>query len=991
MSEPADPSAAPDSRGFGAWWRDAGVARAIRLSLFAAAVIAASLAYRGHLNPNAPWTAWLWQLALGVALLVAALWEGEGASSGRLRWAFRIAGAAVAIAGGWFAVTLAPERGRELEAGIALIAALLGFLVFRWRPFVDADVRDLTGGDPTPRAAPMWRIAALAFSAVAVAAAAMVWNPTHHELGFALWLASMALFAGAFWQRGAASRAERWQVESGAALSPGGERLALFLILVFAWALRSTVLDAVPAWVNPDEGRLGRYAERMWADGFPNAFGLGWNGFPHLSYMVHYAWVQVLGASNPHLRLSAATIGVLSLMPAFYWMRLWWGNVVALIGVFLLAINQTHLLWSRIAFNNMHQVLVAALILLCFARLLRRRLAIDWVWLGFAAGLAFHTYHAAKLFPLLLVPIGVLLAIGITGFARRYLPGLAIGVVAFALCLGPLIRTTVEGWDFFYLSTSNRVDVGLLVDAYRAGEVQYVRDYLDGHVRSSLYAFTAIPTPADAYLTALVAVPFALGVGWMLWRWRDPRHLTVLVWVAGILGAGMITDYPPATTRMLGILPAVCAIPAIVAGRLRALLGRWRWGDSVFGVILIAWLAVAAHATWYQFFVVAPPLQAGQPMSEICRVIRRAPLPSTLYMVGGDAEAELTVAQNDCMIAADARRRLVNPPRDAAVVPLPPDHVGDAIILVSHLQRELAPLIGAAYPEARHTIVHDRAGLATLQVFDISQSVIERHRGLRAEYRSASGHRLSDQASPLLAPPADAEFPALVIWRGSLFIPEPGQHELRTSAGELRIGDRLVGSGAALRLAAGWHAIEIAAELTATSDPAVLLEWRRDGAWAPIPPQYLHDQTPRGGLLGRYFSRAIESASAEPLPDAADYESIEPALSFRYRAQSDDEPPVPFAALPSTMEWSGSVDFDGRPRRLRLEATTPTRVFLDGELVIDLPRDGRAKEVDLPATEGRVPLLVRNVRPQDDDWRYWELRLLWREPGGDWGATAGYE
>jgi 4-amino-4-deoxy-L-arabinose transferase-like glycosyltransferase len=978
-------------------WRGGRFARVVRVLSFAAALVCAALAYRDHLDLNAPWTAWAWQLGLGVALLIVALWEGGGPTRGALRWLPRLAGAALAVAGGWWGAWLAQQPGRELEAAVAIVAGLFGFVVFRWVPFAAADVRALLGaeyaaadGDRTLAGVAVWRPALLSAVALVLAASAVVYNPTRHLAAFVLWLASLAAFAAAFRRRQALDRAPRWQLEAGPPLSPRGERAALLLILLAALALRATILDAVPAWINPDEGRLGRYAERLWADGFPDAFGLGWNGFPHLSYMVHYAWVQILGTSNPHLRLSAATVGVLSLVPMFYWARFWWGNVVALLATALLAINQTHLMWSRIAFNNIHQVLVAALILLCFARVLRRRAAIDWVWLGFAAGLAFHTYHAAKLLPLLLVPIGLLFAIGIRGLARRCLPGVAIGSVAFVLCLGPLVRTTVERWDFFWLSTSNRVDVQQLIDAHRAGDAVSVRNYIDGHVGSSLFAFTRLPTPGDAYLSAFTAVPFALGIGWMLWRWRDPRHLTVLVWIAGILViGGMITDYPPATTRMLGFLPAVCLIPAVVAGRLRGLLCGWRGGAAIFTALAAVWLAASAHATWHQFFVVAPPLQRGQPMAEICRVIRAAPLPSTLYMVGGDAEAELRVVQNDCMVAAEEQRRLVNLAMDASVVPLPPDHAGTGFVLVSRLQRELVPLIREAYPEARYEVVYDRAGADALHIFELSPRTIALHRGLRAEYRTASGYRLSERAEATLAPPLAAEFPVLVQWRGALFVPEPGVYEFRTSAGELRIDRRFVAVETPVRLAAGWHALDVAHELLSAQDPPVSLEWKRDGTWSAVPAAHLHDRPPAGGLLGRYFGRAIDTAQSTPIDEPADYESIDPALSFRYRAQSDDDPTPPFAARPSTMEWSGSVDFGDRPRRLRVEATTPTRIFLAGEPIVDLPSGGEAA-VDLPPPGRRVAFLVRTVRPASDDWRYWALRVLWQEPGGEWSATVGY-
>lgn len=978
-------------------WREllvSAVALTARLACFTAAVALAAIAYREHLDPRGAWQTWTWKLASGVVLVCLAFWDGRRPDRGKMRWAIRIAGGAVAVWAGWRGVALAGLPGMEIQAGVSLLAALAGFLVFRWVPLDPVDVRALLAEDAVPRftGPRVWLAVAMAAAGVGLGALATWLNRSNHLLGFGLWLASLVVFAAAMWRRDVPASDRRWRQDGGPELSLSLERAALLAILLFAVALRFTLLEDVPAWINPDEGRLGRYAERMWSQGFPDAFGLGWNAFPHLSYMVQYVGVQLFGMSNPHFRLSSAAIGTLSLVPVFYWVRGWWGNVIALFTTFLLATNQIHLMWSRIGFNNIHQVLVAGLILCCFARVLRWHRAIDWVWLGYSAGLTFHTYHAAKLFPALLVPIGLVLAASVRGFLGRYLPGLAVGAVAFVLCLGPLIPNTLENWEFFSAATSNRVDAWRLVDAYHASDTAAVRWYLEEHIGRCIFAFTKIPTVANAYLSAVVAIPFVLGVGWMLWRWRDPRHLTVLVWIGGILSlGGFVTDYPPATTRMLGFFPAVCLVAAVVAGRLRALLCRIpRIGGVVFWMLAVAWLGTAAYLTWHNFFVVQPPTQRGHPLSEICRVIRNAPLPSTLYMVGGDNMAEPRVAAHDCMIADVEQRRFVNPARDSAVVPLPPDHTGYAIIMVARMQRELAPLVQRHYPEAHLEVVYNDIGAEVMKVFTIDPRQVALHRGLRGEFRAPQRRWRSDQAESKLVPPRGSDFPVSAVWTGQLFVPEPGSVELRAAGAEVEVGGSRAGEGNPRQLAEGWHPIEIAVEYGDSSDPAVVLEWKRNGEWSAVPNQNLYDQASVGGLLGRYFDRAIDSDEATPIRAAAAYESIETVLSFSYRTRSDDPPPEPFASLPSTMEWIGSLDLANRVHRLRVEATTPTRVFIDGELVAELEQAGETF-ADLPARPGRRSIVVRNVRPQDSEWRMWTLRVLWQEPGGIWTATANYE
>jgi hypothetical protein len=322
-------------------------------------------------------------------------------------------------------------------------------------------------------------------------------------------------------------------------------------------------------------------------------------------------------------------------------------------------------------------------------------------------------------------------------------------------------------------------------------------------------------------------------------------------------------------------------------------------------------------------------------------------------------------------------------------VPLPPDHTGYAIIMVARMQRELAPLVQRHYPEAHLEVVYNEIGAEVMKVFTIDPRQVVLHRGLRGEFRSRQRRWRGDQAESKLLPPPGSDFPVSAVWTGQLFVPAPGTFELRAAGAEIDVDGTPAREGEPRRLAEGWHPIEVAVEYLDSSDPAIVLEWNRAGEWSAVPDQNLYDQASAGGLLGRYFDRAIDSIDPTPIRAAAAYESVDSAVSFTYRTRSDDPPPEPFAALPSTMEWVGSLDLGARAHRLRVEASTPTRVFIDGELVAELERAGETF-ADLPARPGRRSIVVRNVRPQDSEWRMWTLRVLWQEPGGMWTATANY-
>jgi len=244
-------------------------------------------------------------------------------------------------------------------------------------------------------------------------------------------------------------------------------------------------------------------------------------------------------------------------------------------------------------------------------------------------------------------------------------------------------------------------------------------------------------------------------------------------------------------------------------------------------------------------------------------------------------------------------------------------------------------------------------------------------------------------------PPPGIGFPVSATWQGQVWLPAPGAYGFRAVGAALRLDDQPIADEEPRTLAAGWHPIRLS---TTFADAAhqVALEWKPPGEtqWAAVPRTILQTHPQTHGLLGRYFGRAIETSDPTPIAGTPDYARVDTALSFDYLPPWDDTPPPAFAASPSTMEWTGTVDLSREEgQAIRLEATTPTQVFIDGALVLAAKgqREGERVDAYLPALKGRVPLLVRSVRPATDGGTFWKLRLLWQEPGGAWSAFAAYQ
>ncbi len=609
----------------------------------------------------------------------------------------------------------------------------------------------------------------------------MATNLGNHVAGFTLWACSLVLFAAGAWlaDEKRADAGARWRTDAGPGLSPGEEAMALLLILGIAVVLCFVLLDEVPRFVDADEARHGRYAEEMWRLGFPDMFGLGWNVFPHLSYAVGYIGIRLLGTGMWQLRLSYAFVGVLSLLPLFFFAKRWWGNVVALLATAMLAINFDHIYFSRVALNNIHQVFIAALVLAAFARVLDERRPIDWVGLGYAVGFGFHTYHAAKLFPALVALPLVFFVIGVPGFVRRHALACFHGVLAFILSLGPLIYATWWDWERFYASTADRSDFFLLTTAYTRGDIAGVRSYIFGHVVGTLYSLISLPS-AWALLDFIPSAIFLTGILWVIWEWRDPRHLVLLAWIGGTLVVGgMMTWHPPSIPRLVGILPALCVVIALVIGRFRGLAFRClpRRADMLVMPILLAGLSITLYRGWHSMFVFWQTSSAYNPIAAVCTLLEGVPLPVRIY-VAGIQPMDASGALSHCMVRLDVERTVTSLADDANIVPLPPTHRGNALLLVMQDQTALASMVSHYYPGARKGTLQENALVApSFQWFDLAESLINERRGLNILTDAAVVQPV--EALQNQRPGGRRRAAAMTIGSGLVWIPLPGPYRFR--------------------------------------------------------------------------------------------------------------------------------------------------------------------------------------------------------------------
>lgn len=132
-------------------------------------------------------------------------------------------------------------------------------------------------------------------------------------------------------------------------------QIYLFLAIVVAFLFRFYDLSSMNFYY--DEAAYA-FAARDFAEK---------NISPWISHAVQpplFAWmnsipISILGVSEFSVRLNSALFGILTILLVYNIANLWFGKKTALLASFLLAINPLHVIYSRIAFNDVIQTFLA--------------------------------------------------------------------------------------------------------------------------------------------------------------------------------------------------------------------------------------------------------------------------------------------------------------------------------------------------------------------------------------------------------------------------------------------------------------------------------------------------------------------------------------------------------------------------------------------------------------------------------------------------------
>ncbi|MFP3896676.1 MAG: glycosyltransferase family 39 protein [Anaerolineales bacterium] len=339
--------------------------------------------------------------------------------------------------------------------------------------------------------------------------------------------------------------------------------LGLLLIIIVTSIPRLVALDRVPPALHFDEAVYGLMAKEIGPGNLPVYFS-GYTGREPLYMYVMAILFRLFGATKVTVRLTSALIGVATLPLAYLLFNQLFSRRVALWTAAITGLSYWHLSLSRSAYPNIliPPIECAALYFL-WRGYHEDRLSLLLVG-GGLVGSVLYTYLAARFFPLT-VALFFLYALGVDQqrFVDRFWKLLLAGLATLLVFL-PLGVYFVRHWSHFW----ERADQVLIFQRYSGWEAWRI---VGQNLLQTLGSFVIegdprwkFNMPGRPVFSLLLAPFFLLGVVRSLWRWREPRHGLLIIWLLVMCVPAILTSGEmPQSQRMSGIIPGIYALAAL--------------------------------------------------------------------------------------------------------------------------------------------------------------------------------------------------------------------------------------------------------------------------------------------------------------------------------------------------------------------------------------------------------------------------------------------
>ncbi len=385
----------------------------------------------------------------------------------------------------------------------------------------------------------------------------------------------------------------------------------LALILLTAAFLRFYRLDSVPPGLTHDEAGNGQSAMGVLEGDRPLYFTIGNGREPLYAYSMAPV-VALLGPTEIAVRLTSVLWGLALILVTWAWAREAFDPLTALLTAVGLSVGFWPLMISRLGLRavTLPVLFIAAIHCLWRAAGLsggdlpagtRSRAWLCYLLTGLLLGASFYTYMASRVLPVVLLLFLLYLALVHRQRARSTWRGILAALVVAVVVAAPLL---------LYLRAHPGVEtrIGQLSQPWReaqAGNWGPLRQNLIAALK--IFTFNGAGDPHWIYnlsgrplLDPLSGLLFYAGLLLAVWRWRDPAHFFILVWLAVGMAPVYVTGANSSVVRAVAIQPVVYLMQALA---LRKLLQRCNRGAlrlacyalSGMALLIIAMIAFQAY------------------------------------------------------------------------------------------------------------------------------------------------------------------------------------------------------------------------------------------------------------------------------------------------------------------------------------------------------------------------------------------------------------
>jgi 4-amino-4-deoxy-L-arabinose transferase-like glycosyltransferase len=354
-----------------------------------------------------------------------------------------------------------------------------------------------------------------------------------------------------------------------------------------------------------------------------------------MSFLLWGIGLRVFGDTVAGLRMTSAILGtgavlatVLLAQQVWSWRAAWFAGVAS-------AFSHYAIHYSRLAYNNIGDPLIAGLVLWLLSRSLDRGRSalLQAASAGVLTGLGWYGYFGARLTGIIVTVFLLWRSIVEHAFLRRHRDRILIYVGCAVMAAAPLLLHYVD-------QPQALAERSRQVSLFRSGWLQQEQQasgrstlsLLAAQVWKSVLGFHYTLDPTLIYhaeiplLDAVSGVLVIIGLTWsFLTRQRRASSL-LLTWLGlAVLFGWILTENPPSSQRLLIATPAVAILAGVGFDTLLHVVDAVAYSSRMVHVTLsvLFILSVALLNTVYYFVAYTPSRVYGNPTAEVTTELSR--------------------------------------------------------------------------------------------------------------------------------------------------------------------------------------------------------------------------------------------------------------------------------------------------------------------------------------------------------------------------------